>query len=268
VSDIESEGNDRVSIDFPGVQSQFIQKISSCSKGPVILILMSGGSVDISAQKQSSAIKSIMWVGYPGQSGGDAIAQILFGDYNPGGRLPFTIFQANLINQVSMEDMGMRPNATTGNPGRTYRFFTGSAVYPFGYGLSYTTFQYTWTAIAEEKTLVASQIEQDIKKHPSPYEGSPMATMTVNVTNTGNLAGSDVVLAFRVPPNPGKNGNPIRILFGFERIFLLPGQSQIIRFVTFSHDFTLADQGGNPKVHKGTWKIQIGNDLEQEISLI
>lgn len=89
----EREGHDCDTISFPGVQSQLLSKVSS-----------------------------IVWVGYPGQSGGQALAEVIFGDYNPAGRLPYTIYPANYVNQVSMFDMGMRPNASNGNPGRTYRF--------------------------------------------------------------------------------------------------------------------------------------------------
>jgi hypothetical protein len=81
-------------------------------------------------------------MGYAGQSGGLALATVVFGQYNPGGRLPFTIYPASYVDAVSMFDMQMRPSST--NPGRTYKFYTGQAVFEFGYGLSYTTFSYAW----------------------------------------------------------------------------------------------------------------------------
>ena len=103
---------------------------------------MSGSSLDLTFIRDSPQYASLIWAGYPGQSGGLAIASVIFGQYNPGGRLPITFYPATYIDQVAMTDMSMRPSST--NPGRTYKFYTGQAVYEFGYGLSYTNFSYTW----------------------------------------------------------------------------------------------------------------------------
>jgi len=143
----ENEGHDRTQITLPGVQSNFIQQVSTAARGPVVMVIMSGSSVDISAFVPSNDVDAIGWAGYGGQSGGTAIAQVLFGDYNPSGRLPFQFVVGDYINQLNMLDMHMRPGS--GNAGRTYRFYTGKPIYDFGYGLSYTTFTYQWSSFPD-----------------------------------------------------------------------------------------------------------------------
>jgi beta-D-xylosidase 4 len=102
---------------------------------------MSGSGLDLSFIRDSNQYTSLLWAGYPGQSGGLAIVKTIFGQYNPAGRLPVTFYPASYVDAVSMLDMQMRPSST--NPGGTYKFYTGQPVYEFGYGLSYTTFNYS-----------------------------------------------------------------------------------------------------------------------------
>ena len=125
-----------------GKQAELIEQVAAAAKDPITLVILSGGPVDVSAAKANAKVGAIVWAGYPGQSGGDALAQILFGDVSPSGRLTQTWYPAAFAQQVSMFDMGMRPNATSGNPGRGYRFYTGTPVFAFGEGMSYTTFAY------------------------------------------------------------------------------------------------------------------------------
>jgi len=141
----EAEGNDRINITFPGLQLSLIQTVAGCilPGTPLIVVVMAGGTVDLTQVKETSQIGAIMWVGYPGQSGGTAIANVIFGEYNPGGRMPYTMYPADYVNEILMTDMDMRPNSTINTPGRTYRFYTGEPVYPFGTGLSYTNFSYS-----------------------------------------------------------------------------------------------------------------------------
>jgi len=258
----EAEWLDRVTIDFPGVQSNLIQQVAAAAKGPVILVLMSGSSVDLTYAKASQDIDGILWVGYPGQSGGDAIAQVIFGDYNPGGRLPITFHDKNFINQVSMLDMGMRPNSTV-NIGRTYRFFTGIPVYPFGSGLSYTTFSYQWLNTTSSKLTMRASDFEDIPAALSlmaSQRSSIASVVSVNVTNTGLFAGDDVIIAYMVPPNAGMNGTPIRYVVGFQRVHLYPGQSQIVSFDISNQNLQVADVDGFFKTQIGEWRIHIGSN--------
>eukprot|EP01018_Ginkgo_biloba_P015514 Gb_39728 [translate_table: standard] len=137
---IEAEGLDRVDLLLPGQQQKLVSDVANAAIGPVILVIMSAGPIDISFAKHHPNISGILWVGYPGEAGGDAIAQVIFGDCNPGGKLPTTWYPQDFVTKVPMTDMNMRPNSTSGYPGRTYRFYTGETVYEFGYGLTYTTF--------------------------------------------------------------------------------------------------------------------------------
>jgi len=266
----ESEGHDRTSIAFPGVQSDFIAQVASGAKGPVAVVVMAGSSLDLSAIKKDTNVDSILFVGYPGQSGGQALAEVLFGDYNPAGRLDFTIYYTNYSNQVLMTDMGMRPNTTTGNPGRTYRFFPAPVVYEFGTGLSYTTFSYNYASVAT--MLSAAEIEKKLantdrsaikKWHPENLA----SYLTVTVTNTGTIAGNDAVLAFSVPPNPGKDGAPLKSLFGFERIYLSPGETKTVTFPVPASALTLADKGADfhPVVGEWTYQVGVGENSIQKI---
>jgi beta-glucosidase-like glycosyl hydrolase len=175
---IASEGHDRTTLSLPGNQEQLIEEVKEAAKGPVIVVLMSGGPYDISYAKAN--VQGVLWVGYPGQSGGQALAEVLFGDYNPGGRLPFTFYPADYVNQISFFDMSMRTP-----PGRTYKFYTGEPIYWFGDGLSYTTFSYNWS---DSDMPCAINIDD--------LMGNMMVRFNVTVTNTGQVTGNDVVLAY------------------------------------------------------------------------
>eukprot|EP01123_Difflugia_compressa_P001965 TRINITY_DN1254_c0_g1_i1.p1 TRINITY_DN1254_c0_g1~~TRINITY_DN1254_c0_g1_i1.p1 ORF type:complete len:830 (+),score=168.28 TRINITY_DN1254_c0_g1_i1:160-2490(+) len=264
----ESEGNDRVIIDLPGVQNQLISKVASCSKGPVVVVVMAGGPLDLSVPKTASNVHAILWVGYPGQSGGDAIAQTIFGDNNPAGRLPYTLYPANYVNQVSMFDMNMRPNTTTGNPGRTYRFYTGTPVYSFGQGLTYTNFSVvpisTLAPKTVSKSLISSLIGDDIY---SPWKAPQITSITIAVTNKGPRPSDFVVIAFMVPPNAGKDGNPLVYMFGFVRLHdIQVGQTENVNFPVTSHDLSLVDVNGKRRSLTGIWKVVI-EGTEQTIQV-
>eukprot|EP01120_Amphizonella_sp_Union-15-10_P013666 TRINITY_DN6394_c0_g1_i2.p1 TRINITY_DN6394_c0_g1~~TRINITY_DN6394_c0_g1_i2.p1 ORF type:complete len:328 (-),score=80.86 TRINITY_DN6394_c0_g1_i2:13-996(-) len=258
----EREGMDRTIISFPGVQSDLISTVADCSKGPVVVVVMAGGQVDLTDVKENPKVSSIVWVGYPGQSGGQAIAEVLFGEVNPSGRLPYTIYPADYINQISMFDMNMRPNATTGSPGRTYRFYTGTPVYPFGFGLSYTTFSYQYHS-SEALKLPIEKVTSVIDSE-NFYRGSStvLATISITVTNTGKLIGDDSVLAFITPPDSGKNGNPLRYLVGFEKITLRPGQKQDVVFNVTAQDLSYVIEDGSRVVRTGTFKFQVGDSVK------
>ena len=123
---IEREGHDRPSIDLPGVQLLLIQQLEKVVRSPLHVVIMSGSSVDVTYVRDSNQCASLIWMGYAGQSGGLALANVMLGQYNPGGRLPITFYPASYVDAVSMFDMQMRPSPT--NPGRTYKFYTGQPV--------------------------------------------------------------------------------------------------------------------------------------------
>lgn len=151
----ETEGRDRVSLNLPGEQQNLVSEVARNSKGPVVLVLMSGGPVDVSFAKTDPSISSILWIGYPGEAGGQALAQVIFGDYNPGGRLPMTWYPQGFI-KVPMNVMNMRPNFSKGYPGRTYRFYTGNTVFQFGHGLSYSNYSYTFASSSINRIILPS----------------------------------------------------------------------------------------------------------------
>jgi hypothetical protein len=134
---IEREGYDRVSIDLPGYQHQLIANMTALNK-PTVLVLVNGGMVAIDVESQT--VPAIVEAFYPGFQGGQAISDVLFGVYNPGGKLPVTIYLNDSINYWDFLDMDISTA-----PGRTYRFYTGTPVFPFGHGLSYTNFSLSWT---------------------------------------------------------------------------------------------------------------------------
>jgi hypothetical protein len=225
---------------------------------------MSGSGLDLSYIRDSSNYASLIWMGYAGQAGGLAVATVIFGQYNPGGRLPITIYPASYVNAVSMFDMQMRPSPT--NPGRTYKFYTGQAVYEFGTGLSYTTFAYSWS----NNTAISSFLIGTLLKNNNVHETRvTVRNFRVNVTNTGSMAGDDVVLAFVTPPQVPRNGQtpPIKQLFGFERVHLNVNETVQV-FFAFNVDslFSIA-RDGSKWLHPGLYRITIGKQLTHRIEL-
>lgn len=251
----ESEGHDRDSIALPGVQNDLITAVAAAASGPVIVVVMSGGCVDLTAVKNNSAVHAILYTGYPSQSGGDALADVLLGKFNPAGRLTQTWYPASFTDAVSMFDMGMRPSASS--PGRGYRFYTGPTVYTFGSGLSYTTFKYEW-ATAPAAGLTVSAGEFGVAGDRSWLQAKVTTSFSVTVTNTGKIAGDDVVLAFVTPPGAGTDGQPLKQLIGFERVHLKPGQSQSIFFSLRDVDIARPASKLTWSHVPGTYTITIG----------
>ena len=180
-------GGDRLDIKIPAVQTELMKEIQKLGK-PTVLVLLNGSAVAFNWEAEN--IPSIIEAWYPGQSGGTAIADVIFGDYNPAGRLPVTFYKD--INQIpAFDNYDMK--------GKTYRYFEGQPLYEFGYGLSFTTFEYK------------------VKNIPSSVKTGENITVSVDVTNTGNMDGDDVVQLYVSLPD-SKLQKPIRALQGFKRI--------------------------------------------------
>ena len=189
-------GGDRTAIELPGVQEDLLKAVVATGT-PVVLVLIGGSAMAVPwAQRRVGAILQQF---YPGQDGGTALADVLFGDHNPGGRLPVTVYRST-ADLPPFEDYSMRQ--------RTYRYFSGPVLYPFGFGLSYTRFAYEGLAVARRAASVA---------------------VTVTVRNVGDRGGDEVVQLYVEGDKRAADG-PIRQLAGIRRVFLKPGASRTVEF--------------------------------------
>jgi beta-glucosidase len=220
-------GGDRTIIDLPKPQQKFLEQVYAQGK-PVVLVLMSGSA--ISANWADQKVPAILHAWYPGGQGGEAIADILAGDYNPSGRLPVT-FYSSVDELPPFEDYSMAK--------RTYRYFPGEVLYPFGYGLSYTSFAYSNPKIDHPKITADGTVN-----------------VSVNVGNSGKLAGDEVVQLYLT--HTGVAGAPIRSLQGFKRVHLDPGKQSTVTFKLTNRQLSVVNEVGKHVVVPGTVKVWIG----------
>ena len=220
-------GGDRIQLGLPRVQEELLEKVVAIGK-PTVLVLLNGSALAVNWAKDNAPAIVELW--YPGQAGGTALADVLFGDYNPAGRLPVTFYQSE--NQIPpFTDYGMR--------GKTYRFFTGEPLYPFGYGLSYTKFSY-------RNLQMPGEISTGLGLKAS-----------VEVENTGGRAGEEVVQLY-LSHAGAPAGAPIRSLEGFERVRLAPGEKKVVEFNLMPRQLSTAGDGGTRTVSPGIVEISIG----------
>ncbi|KAH9618896.1 hypothetical protein KSS87_010293, partial [Heliosperma pusillum] len=225
----ETEDKDRVSLLLPGKQMDLVSLVAAVCKRPLILVLTGGGPLDVSFAKGDPRIASILWVGYPGEAGGKALAQVIFGDYNPGGRLPMTWYPES-FTKIPMNDMNMRADPSRLYPGRTHRFYTGETVYKFGHGLSYTNYSYKLLSAPEIINLLKfTKADESVRKLYQTEAGiahipiddlscdSLRFDVKISVMNIGNLDGSHVVMLYSKALLPIKGG-PRKQLVGFSRV--------------------------------------------------
>jgi len=219
-------GGDRTTIALPSVQTDFLKALKATGK-PVIFIMMTGSAIAIPWEAEN--IPAIIDAWYGGQAAGAAVADVLFGDYNPSGRLPVTFYQ---------RDSDLPPFEDYSMANRTYRYFKGDALYPFGFGLSYTTFAYSNLKLSK----------QGIKKNES-------VQAEVTVTNTGKLKADEVVQLYIA--HEGVDHAPLSALKNFKRIELEPGSSKKISFTISPGMLTLIDANGKTAFTPGKVKIII-----------
>lgn len=223
-------GGDRLGLDLPGMQEELLKAIHAMGK-PIVLVLFNGSPLTINWAHDN--IPAIIEAWYPGQEGGNAIADVIFGDYNPSGRLPVTFVKS--IDQLpDFEDYSME--------NRTYRFFKDTPLYPFGYGLSYTKFAYA--------DLELDQYEVDA--------GSDFTIrVSVSVQNSGDRAGAAVVQLY-VQDQEASVRVPNWELQGFQKIMFEPGESRRVEFALTRRKLALIDDDGRCILEPGKFTIYVG----------
>jgi beta-glucosidase len=224
----ERSTGDRSDLRLPGVQDALLQALEVTGK-PLVVVLLNGSAVAVNWAHEHA--EAILEAWYPGEEGGTAIADVLFGDVNPAGRLPVTFYQS--VDQLPpFRDYAMA--------GHTYRFFSGEPLYPFGHGLSYTTFDY--------RNLTLSDAEVD---------AGECVNVEVTVVNTGDRAGDEVVQLY-VADDVASVPVPIRQLKGFRRIHLEPDEAQTLRFCVMPMQMAMVSDAGAWVVEPGTVSIFVG----------
>ncbi|KAL6517661.1 Endo-1,4-beta-xylanase 2 [Orobanche minor] len=261
---IEAEGLDRVDITLPGQQQLLVSEVAKASNGPVILVIMSGGGMDVQFAKDDPKVTSILWVGFPGQAGGAAIADVIFGYHNPSGKLPMTWYPQSYADSVQMSDMNMRPDRNTRYPGRTYRFYEGPTIFSFGDGIGYSQFHHR---LIKAPSLVSVPLEQKhecrsstCKSIDATEEGCKNLEfeVRVRVRNVGRFSGIETVLLYSSPPKV--HNAPRKHLLAFRKVHLHPQEEGVVRFgVDVCKHLSVVDEKGDRRVALGDHILHVGS---------
>ena len=252
-STVEGEGKDRLNttceslpvdnIGLPGCQTALVEAVIA-SNPRVILVLLNGGPVSIPNLYDNEGVLGVVEAFYPGPLGGRAVADVLFGSYNPGGKLPYTVY-----NSVSDMAAPTDYNMTT-LPGRTYRYYIGKPLFPFGYGLSYTKFEYSKLSLSSTSIKVCSSLN-----------------VTVSVQNTGQVSGDEVVQVYVEPPKlSGKPFIPNIELVGFERVTIAPSATHVGHYEVNAYSLSLVDEDGEHYVFPGQYTVVVSGGLESKVT--
>mgnify|MGYP003583367845 FL=1 len=233
VSERGFNGGDKTSILLPAIQTALMKTLKASGK-PVVFVMMTGSAV--ATPWESENIPAILNAWYGGQASGEAIADILFGDYNPSGRLPVTFYRSD-ADLPDFVDYSMT--------NRTYRYFTGKPLYGFGYGLSYSTFRYAGLTI------------------PKTVAKGKNISVSVQITNTGKQAGDEVAQLYLRNQNPGIK-TAIKVLKGFQRVHLKAGETKTIHFTLTPDELSYIAQDGKKTLLTGNVNIAIGGHQPDE----
>ena len=227
---LSQAGGDKKDITFPYSQLKYLRKLREKTKKPLVVVLTTGSAIELKEVEEMADAVLLAW--YPGEQGGNAVADILFGKTNPAGRLPVTFYRSN-NDLPAFEDYSMK--------GRTYRYFTGEVMHPFGFGLSYTSFGYSGMKV----TAV-----------PSGY------SVNFTVTNTGNFSGDEVVQLYIRRMN-AKRDEPVKQLKEFRRISLAKGESCKVNLLLQQKDLAYYDEQAKKwMVYPGEYEVMIGGSSE------
>ncbi|KAH9943802.1 beta-xylosidase [Amylocystis lapponica] len=254
---VESEANDRNTIDWPGVQLDFIDQLSEMGK-PLIVLQMGGGQIDSSALLANDKVNALVWGGYPGQSGGTALFDILVGNKAPAGRLPVTQYPVDYVYEVPMTDMALRPGP--GNPGRTYKWYTGTPVFEFGFGLHYTNFTASIAPTDTSATYDISTLVNGCTGAAYP-DLCPFNSYTANVTNTGSSVASDYVSLLFLKGEFGPYPYPNKALVAYSRLYAVaPLTSQTTTLNLTLGSLARVDDYGNTILYPGSYSVVLDVD--------
>jgi beta-glucosidase len=221
-------GGDKTSIDLPADQRRLLEQARATGK-PLIVVLMNGSTLDVSWAKEHAS--GIIEAWYAGQAGGLAIANVMAGNSNPAGRLPLTFYRS-VADLPPFEDYSM--------DGRTYRYFESTPVYPFGYGLSYSSFEYG----AIDVQPLDGAAERGVR-------------VTATIKNTSNRAGEEVAQLYLDPPP--FEGAPRLALRGFQRLQLHPGEQRTVTFELSPRDLSFVTRDGQRQVFAGEHIVSVGS---------
>lgn len=250
---IEREGGDRKNIDIPALQLELVKQIrhrTQAKKIPIIAVLFNGGVVG--CEELILHTDAVLEAFYPGFYGSRAIADVLFGDVNPSGKLPVTMYRSDYISAVEMKSFDM-----TKFPGRTYRYYKQVPVFPFGYGLSYTTFSLKGphNDVETQEALIVTPVMD--------------AKITVELSNTGAREGEEVVFAYFRPLKTNATGPATQLneqLFDFARVALAPGAKKSLTFKVASDALALHDESGNQVVYPGFYEVLVTNGVHERVT--
>ena len=248
-----SESKDRKSIDLPTSQ-EHVAEITAAYPDKTVVVMQTVGQINV--EPFMDKCKAILWTSYNGQTQGTALGKVLTGEVNPSGRLSTTWYKNDDVNKMELygatktidgisgayTDYNLQSDGT--NPGHTYQYYSGTPVYPFGYGLSYTSFEYSNMTI--DKTSV---------------DANGTVTLTVDVKNTGAVAGKEVVQLYVSHPNAGEGTTPKKQLKGFEKIDLAPNETKTVTFELNVKDMYLFDEATQKDiVSTGTYTVYIAKN--------
>jgi beta-glucosidase len=223
-------GGDRTNLELPAIQVELVRRLRAASRRPLVVVVTAGSAVAIPEILELADAVLLAW--YPGQEGGNAVADVLFGVAGPAGRLPVTFYRS-LADLPPFEDYRME--------GRTYRYYRGEAAFPFGYGLSYTSFRYS-----------------DLGVEPAVISPAGTAEVRFTMVNTGSTSGDEVAQLYVEPPD-ARSGGPNQELKGFRRIHLAAGERHEIRFTLPAAALRRWDTAaGRWTVRPGQYAVRVG----------
>jgi beta-glucosidase len=228
--EIEREGLDRTYLELPPVQEELIRAVYAANP-KTVLVVLNGGPVSVKWERDN--LPAVLDMFYAGEEGGHAVADVLFGNYNPAGRLPYTVYEsASQVPPMTEYDI---------TKGFTYMYFQGEPVYPFGHGLSYTNFAYS-----------------NLRISPQQIPGAGQVTVRVDVQNSGKRAGDEVVEMY-VHDVQASVKRPREELRGFERVSLKPGEKKTISFALPAEKLAFWDSNKHAFVTEpGAFEVLVG----------